>query len=211
MGRPPGADADQTRTAILDAALAAFAQRGYDGASIRDITGAAGVGHNLARHYFGSKHELWRAALHHGLDDAAARLQAILEAGTAGEAERSPLQESIESLIDVVAVNPDAVRVLVAEALVGGERFDEIFDGILAPLGASLVRYLRTAETAVDVDARMLGLFAFGAVFASMTAEGFRSRLGVALDDSEQGRRAASQLAELVLHGLVGRGADRHG
>lgn len=206
MGRPPGADPDQTRAAILDAALTAFAQRGYDGASIRDITGAAGVGHNLARHYFGSKHELWRAALHHGLDDAATGLRAILDAGAAGAGDDSTMQESIESLIEVVAVNPDAVRVLVSEALVGGERFDEIFDEILAPLGASLVTYLRSADQTADVDPSVMGLFAFGAVFASMTADGFRTRLGVTIDDTAKGRRAAAQLAELVLHGMVGRG-----
>ncbi|MFC0712994.1 TetR/AcrR family transcriptional regulator [Cellulomonas biazotea] len=48
-----------TRDAILDAALALFAERGYDGASIRAIASAAGVDPALIRHFFGDKDTLF--------------------------------------------------------------------------------------------------------------------------------------------------------
>ena len=49
------------RARIRDAALALFAERGTDGATIRDIAKAAGVSGGLVRHHFGSKDGL-RAA-----------------------------------------------------------------------------------------------------------------------------------------------------
>ncbi|MFF5172131.1 TetR family transcriptional regulator [Micromonospora sp. NPDC000089] len=52
-----------TREAILAAARAAFAERGYDAASIRLIAGAAGVDPALVHHYFGTKEELFRASM----------------------------------------------------------------------------------------------------------------------------------------------------
>jgi TetR/AcrR family transcriptional regulator, repressor for neighboring sulfatase len=47
-----------TKEAILDAALAAYADAGPDGASLRDVAIAAGVTHPLILQYFGSKQGL---------------------------------------------------------------------------------------------------------------------------------------------------------
>lgn len=58
--RPGGTD---TKAAILQAAVEQFASRGYTGASLRGIAAEAGVDQKLIAHYFGSKHELFTAAL----------------------------------------------------------------------------------------------------------------------------------------------------
>jgi len=60
-GRRPGGSG--TRAAILEAACASFADAGYDRATIRGIAAAAGVDPALVLHYFGSKEELFEAAL----------------------------------------------------------------------------------------------------------------------------------------------------
>jgi AcrR family transcriptional regulator len=59
---PAGArkrDAAATRAAILRAAREAFTERGYDGAGVREIAGAAGVDTRLISRYFGSKEGLF--------------------------------------------------------------------------------------------------------------------------------------------------------
>jgi AcrR family transcriptional regulator len=60
-GRRPGNPA--TRDAVLAAAREAFADRGFDGATIRGIATAAGVDPALVHHYFGSKDQLFLAAV----------------------------------------------------------------------------------------------------------------------------------------------------
>jgi AcrR family transcriptional regulator len=60
-GRRPGESG--TREAILDAARRAFAEQGYDGATIRGIAGGAEVDPALVYHYYGSKEELFVAAM----------------------------------------------------------------------------------------------------------------------------------------------------
>ncbi|MDM4719940.1 TetR family transcriptional regulator [Micromonospora sp. WMMA1363] len=60
-GRRPGNP--DTRETILAAARTAFADRGYDAASIRAIATAAGVDPALVHHYFGSKDKLFLAAM----------------------------------------------------------------------------------------------------------------------------------------------------
>ena len=44
---------------ILEGALAAFAEFGFHGASMRDIAGRAGVSQSLVHHHFGGKEALW--------------------------------------------------------------------------------------------------------------------------------------------------------
>ena len=60
-GRRPGAS--DTRARVLQAARTSFGERGFDGATIRDIALRAGVDPALVHHYFGSKQQLFVAAM----------------------------------------------------------------------------------------------------------------------------------------------------
>jgi AcrR family transcriptional regulator len=208
VGRPPGADADRTRTTILDAALAAFADRGFDGASIREITGAAGVGHNLVRHYFGSKEDLWRATVHHALDAGAARLSEVLRAADGRSAQA--VSDGVDVVMAVIDDNPLAVRLLVSEALRDGPRFDEIFDEVLAPLGDVILEYFGgPRDGARSFDPRVLSLFVFVAVYGTPSFEGLVRRLGLADSDGRLHDFASEGLRDLVLGGLLGAAQPR--
>ncbi|MGW0503372.1 TetR/AcrR family transcriptional regulator [Micromonospora sp. NPDC003241] len=65
-GRRPGNPA--TRDAILAAARTAFAERGFDAATIRAVAAAAEVDPALVHHYFGSKEQLFLAAVQAPVD-----------------------------------------------------------------------------------------------------------------------------------------------
>jgi AcrR family transcriptional regulator len=56
-------DADATRRDLLDAGAALFEERGYEGATLRDIGERAGVDPALVARYFGSKEGLYLATL----------------------------------------------------------------------------------------------------------------------------------------------------
>jgi AcrR family transcriptional regulator len=65
-GRRPGNP--DTREAILSAARNAFAEKGFDGASIRAIATGAGVDPALVHHYFGTKDKLFLASMNVPMD-----------------------------------------------------------------------------------------------------------------------------------------------
>ena len=67
-GRRPGNQ--DTREAILASARTAFAERGIDGASIRLSAAGAGVDPALVHHYFGTKDQLFLAAMRAPIDPA---------------------------------------------------------------------------------------------------------------------------------------------
>jgi AcrR family transcriptional regulator len=62
-GRPRAGDSADTRTAILDAARAQFAAKGFRGASLRSIAQDVGVDASLISHYFGDKSRLLVATM----------------------------------------------------------------------------------------------------------------------------------------------------
>ncbi|HEX2288832.1 MAG TPA: helix-turn-helix domain-containing protein, partial [Pseudonocardiaceae bacterium] len=67
-GRRPGNQ--DTRQSILDAARAMFAERGFDGASIRAIATEAKVDPALVHHYFGTKDKLFLESMNMPLNPA---------------------------------------------------------------------------------------------------------------------------------------------
>ncbi|MFE7840962.1 TetR family transcriptional regulator [Streptomyces sp. NPDC057474] len=65
-GRPSrteSADTPATRDRILAAAREEFSERGYDKTSVRGIAKAAGVDSALVHHYFGTKDQVFEAAI----------------------------------------------------------------------------------------------------------------------------------------------------
>ncbi|MEU8571349.1 TetR family transcriptional regulator [Streptomyces pathocidini] len=81
-GAGPGA-----RERILEAARAEFAARGYDKASIRGIAKAAGVDPALVHHYFGTKEQVFGAAIEVSFEPAM-NVPDVLLAGTDEVGER---------------------------------------------------------------------------------------------------------------------------
>jgi len=65
MARKPAIPGVDRRQQILEAALAVFAEQGFDGATTKDIAARAEVTHGLIYFYFDSKEDLFLAAFEH--------------------------------------------------------------------------------------------------------------------------------------------------
>ncbi|HEX2316101.1 MAG TPA: TetR family transcriptional regulator [Thermomonospora sp.] len=93
-GRRPGPT--ETRATILAAARRLFAEKGYDGASLRGIAREAGVDPALVHHFFGTKQGVFVAAMEFPLNP-----EAIL-ARVAGLSSREELGRALaEVFLDV--------------------------------------------------------------------------------------------------------------
>lgn len=84
-GRRPGPT--DTRSDVLAAARRLFAEKGYDGTTIRAIARAAGVDPALVHHFYGTKEGVFVAAMELPFDPGTA-LGRILEGGVDGIGER---------------------------------------------------------------------------------------------------------------------------
>jgi len=95
--RAPGKRALRTREAILDAAEYLFSERGFDGASIRDIAARAEVPVGLVSHHGGSKEKLFFTVIARRADELARlRMEAL---STCLESGRTELRDIIACFV----------------------------------------------------------------------------------------------------------------
>lgn len=81
LGRPVGANGEETRKRIISAAMRCVAEVGYSRASIREIASAAGITSASLYHYFPAKAELLEASVAAIEDIALPRLRAAGQRG----------------------------------------------------------------------------------------------------------------------------------
>lgn len=86
-GRPSAGTPGDTRQAILDAARAQFAAKGFAGASMRSIAADAGVDASLISHYFGDKSRLLVATMQLPVNPIE-KIASVVEGGPDGMGER---------------------------------------------------------------------------------------------------------------------------
>ena len=109
QGRQTARHAD-TAFDLKRAARAEFAARGFDGASVRAITTAAGVNLGAITYHFGSKQALYETVVSDALEQAAVRMEAA-----ASSAERTPLEragEVVRVFFDYFGENPEVPRLM---------------------------------------------------------------------------------------------------
>jgi AcrR family transcriptional regulator len=97
LAPPEGGRGAETRERLLDAAERIFAERGFEGASMRAVTQAAGASVSAANYHFGSKEELLRATLLRRVGPLNERRLARLDALEA-EADGRPLE--LETILE---------------------------------------------------------------------------------------------------------------
>ncbi|MEM7410239.1 MAG: TetR/AcrR family transcriptional regulator [Myxococcota bacterium] len=106
----------RTSERILDAAEAAFAERGYDAASLGEIADRVGIRPQGIYNHFASKWALYEAVLERLLDPFLALLDDAVE--------QPDLEASLAREVAFHARNPHLARILQYATLAGGEQLE---------------------------------------------------------------------------------------
>jgi len=131
LGRRSADATERTRRGIVGAAVRLFAERGYEGVSVRDIAREAGTTHGLIRHHFGSKEGVWRVVVEAADAEYVGALRPVLTAGVASDEDaRAAFAAIVRGVVVVSARHPEIVRLLVREGVGGGERLRYILEHI---------------------------------------------------------------------------------
>jgi len=109
------------RDLIIEAALAAFAEHGFHGASMRDIAARAGISQSLVHHHFGSKDALWNFV---GERISADFLAYVAEAAQPSEITPESVPQALRTYMNYWKEHPAAFRFNLWRVLEGpkGER-----------------------------------------------------------------------------------------
>jgi AcrR family transcriptional regulator len=198
-GRPREFDTEEA----LNAALKVFWRKGYEGASLSDLTEAMGINRPSLYAAFGNKEELFRKVLARYVEGPASFVLKALEEPTArGVAERV-LIRGVELVTD--ARNPHGC-LMVQGALVCGEAADSVRqeliahrDALEAAISERFERAVAEGDLPADADPADLARFVVTVMRGmSVSAAGGASR------------QELRRVAELALRGWPGRRGRRH-
>lgn len=148
------------RSRILEAALAEFADRGFEETSLAAIARKVGATAPLVLYHFGSKANLWKDAV----EILCTRLDCVvvtaLEDGR-GMSGNNALRVMVRRLVHFFAANPAMHRLLRDDAVAAGAHADWLGTSLLAPIFARIESVFRRAvdEGSVRPMAFELALF----------------------------------------------------
>jgi len=187
----------RTRTRLLDAALDLLAERGEDGVSLRELTGAAGANVAAVSYHFGSLKSLCDAAIEHALEHyLAAQQDAVRALGAEASIDElaAAFARPMIRALTVGGRDLDVIRVVARAGIdppAGWDRFDARFDGIRA----GVLRVLKAQVPGVG-DQEL--------VFRTRCAAGLLNWLVLAPVGDELRNRSEKQIERLLVPMLAG-------
>ena len=129
---------------LLALILAAFAELGFEGASMREVCRRLGVSHNFVHERFGSKEQMWYAAVDHGFRGVIDELvAAFAEAGDDGF---DQLRAVLVRFMAVTAAQPALTQIVNQESARPGPRYEYLWTWYIAPItegGNQILRRLQ--------------------------------------------------------------------
>jgi AcrR family transcriptional regulator len=186
------------------AAIEAFSLHGYNGVSLRTVNEQLGVSRNLLYQRFGSKADLWRAAV----DWAFRPLIEYLE--TADDESADPmirLRMLIRNFIEYSATRPYLARIATMEGAAATDRLNYLYDNYIGPIQsrfAPLFSLLREQGRIKNIPTEIFYFQLTSGGSAPFGQIGLVSLMAphLASQDDNQVRLYAESVAEVLLNGI---------
>src|ERR1700741_3771156 len=198
----------ETRGAILDAAIAEFAARGFEGASIRAIADRLGLQHPLITYHYRSKDILWRAAAEH----AFAQIREGWDNSAPESADLPPLarlREEYTTLFRYTVAFPEFHRFMRQEAFTNNPRLKWVAETLLTPLLGRLIPQIVAAQKQGLLPAVDPILFHYMMVSLTATLSGFGPEMQVTSGLSAESPKVVEAYWRLVDETVFGKQARR--
>ncbi len=187
---------EQTRTRIVEAAIDAFAEHGFDGSSTRDIAARADTSPGLLSYHFETKFDLWRAAADHLFGDVADSLRT--------DADDEPADREVARAAVRAFVRLNARRPALFHFMVDAGRYD---DGrmrylVETHLPRRFADVARLGDGGIDAAHLYYALAGASSLLFGVAAE-CRALTGVDPADEDVVERHADYVARLFVPGVV--------
>jgi TetR/AcrR family transcriptional regulator len=196
----------ETRGAILDAAITEFAERGFEGASIRAIADRLGLQHPLITYHYRSKDILWRAAAEH----AFTQIRAGWDSSAPENSDLPPLarlREEYATLFRYTVAFPEFHRFMRQEAFTNNPRLKWVAETVLVPLLGRLIPQIVAAQKQGLLPAVDPILFHYMMVSLTATLSGFGPEMQVTSGLSAENTKVIEAYWSLVDETVFGKHA----
>jgi AcrR family transcriptional regulator len=182
-------DAERTREAILVAAENWFARHGFEGASLQQISEAAGVARSTPAYFFGSKEALYDAVLARAVSRAQEAMARAYAVGEQDRAAEHAVESYIGAFLDFLGHDRNFVRLIQREALGDESRVSGFFGRFVEEAVAALAPAAEQAgipPQRLVLDLAALCWYPFAHEHTLLPALGMRARDPGFLDQQKQ-------------------------
>jgi TetR/AcrR family transcriptional regulator len=200
----------ETRASILNAAIAEFAERGFEGASIRLIAERLGLQHPVITYHYRSKDILWRAAAEY----AFAQIRSEWDISVPEGSDLSPLarlRQEYTTLFRYTVAFPEFHRFMRQEALTNNPRLKWVAETVLAPLLGRLLPQIIEAQKRRLLPAVDPILFHYMMVSLTATLSEFGPEMQVTSGLSFENPKVIEAYWRLVDEMIFGKDSQRLG
>jgi AcrR family transcriptional regulator len=209
--QPPSPSADQTRAALVHAALSLFGAKGFDGTSTREIAARANANIGSIAYHFGGKEGLRTAVADYivkTIGDIAGTALGKLQIGSGQQPDRqtaeAQLSNVLEAMMGFIVARPEAgeiVQFVLRELSQPTTALDRIYDGVFEPTHRRLcaIWEAATGDRAESDETKLVIFTLIGqVVYFRIGREAVMRRMGW----SDIGRSEASQVVAVAKSNL---------
>lgn len=125
---------EATQASLLQAALEVFSEKGFDGASTREIAALAGAHNALIKYHFSSKDALWRAAVAFLFERQAKELAMPRHDDPVHADFKAYARAVIRAVVLYYAKHPEHARLMVQESMRDNDRLNWAADTFIADI-----------------------------------------------------------------------------
>jgi len=197
----PAAAQAEKRRQIMEAAVRAFARKGYHACRVGEIAEEAGVAYGLVYHYFGSKEEVLESIFRDTWTQMLARIKEVAESG---ESANEQVRKVTALVLRTWRRDPDLVRVLVREVTRSPEQLQRQIDEIghaYDALEQIVANGQETGEFRNDLNSKIAATIFYGALEEVLTGW----VMGQLPEGDEDIAKAEQDLTGLLCDGLANR------
>ena len=201
---PPKID---SKHALLVSAKKVFAEKGFEGATVKDLADDAGVNISLVSYHFGGKDGLYRACVMQFAEARVDAIERILKPVTSTSELKIRLRLFAEEFVDVHMREPDLCKIIHRDVDRMTDIGAEVMRDGFFKLFLKFVDFLKSAEKAKVIrkmkDPEISASLTFGSLIHTLSKEKHRHMLGrPSISDPKYREEFLSTWTEMSVLGL---------
>ena len=204
----PTSNPEETRERLLRAAQDLFAEKGYDGASVKALATAAGVNVSLVSYHFGGKEGLYRACIEQFGRGRLAVAQRMLQPPTSAEDFKVRLRMYLEEIVNTHVEQPNICSILHREHQADLAITMDIFRNTFMKAFETLVAFIAAAQAKrivrKELDPMIVSSFVFGGLLHMVQSDPIGERFfGRTIKNAAHRTKLLDHVMDVSLSGFL--------
>jgi TetR/AcrR family transcriptional regulator len=207
--KPKNPDAEQdTRQRLVKAATEVFAEKGFAGATVKEISDRAGVNISLISYHFNGKEGIFRTCLEDFAHGRLKEAEQVLTLPESKEDLKAKLKIWMQQFLRCHVEDADVCTILHRENIAENKFMWEIFEGTFLKTFEAMVNFLEAARKKgilrKELDCNVATQIIFGfLVHMGRNQEAQKKHFGKSIADDKYRAHFAEQAIGIVLNGAL--------